>query len=142
MKLLTSTGGFQKSYFYLDTSFDYFHYIPDSREGEILLQLLCSKELMAQLQELLLSDLQPPCPNYGLEHDAVSGNVPVLLAFDFDLLRLSRFHTALSLHELCGNLICFDFQKEVLQQYFNNTATITSINLETLKGDFYPENHA
>ncbi|MGL5254053.1 MAG: hypothetical protein ACRC9L_03440, partial [Brevinema sp.] len=136
LKLLTSTGGFKKSYFYLDTSFDYFHYAPDSREGEILLQLLCSKKLITELQELLLSDLQPPCPDYGLDHDAVSGDNPVLLAFDFDLLRLSRFYTALSFHGLYGNLVCFDFQKEVLQQYFKSLATITTIDLEKFERRF------
>lgn len=128
LKPLTSTGGFQKSYFYLDTSFDYFHYIPDSKEGEVLLKLLCSPQIMAELRELLLSDLQPPCSNLGQEHDAVSDDLPVLLTYDFDLLRLSRYHTALSFRSLYGNLICFDFQKEVLQHYFKDSVTITTID--------------
>lgn len=136
LKLLTSTGCFQKSYFYLDTSFDYFHYIPDSREGELMLQLLCSPELTHELRRLLLSDLQPCCSDYGLEHDAVSDDMPVLLAYDFDLLRLSRFHTALSLHGMYGNLICFDFQKEVLRNYFKDTVTITTIDLEKFERRF------
>ena len=42
LKLLNSTGGFQKSYFYLDASFDYFHFIPASPAGETTLRLLCS----------------------------------------------------------------------------------------------------
>ena len=136
LKLLRSTGGFQKSYFYLDTSFDYFHYVPDSREGELMLKLLCSPELMAKLRELLLSDLQPPCPDYGLEHDAVSDGLPVLLVYDFDLQCISRFHTALSLHGLQGNLICFDFQRDALQTYFQNMATTTTIDLQKFERRF------
>lgn len=136
LKLLTSTGGFQKSYFYLDTSFDYFHYVPDSKEGEVLLKLLCSPQLMTELRGLLLSDLQPPSTDFGLEHDAVSDDLPVLLAYDFDLLRLSHYHTALSLHSLYGNLICFDFQKEVLQHYFKDSVTITTIDLEKFERRF------
>lgn len=135
-KLLTSTGGFQKSYFYLDTSFDYFHYLPASSAGKTLLQLLCSPGLMAALRQLLLSDLQPPCPDYGLEHDATADGIPVLLAFDFDMLRLSRFHTALSFHGLSGHIICFDFQKTVLQQYFGAAVTIETIDLEKFEGRF------
>lgn len=96
LKLMESTGGFQKSCFYLDNSFDYFHYIPDDAAGETMLRLLCSPALQKALRDLLLSDLQAPCPDYGLEHDAVSDGLPVLLAFDFDMLRLSRFHTALN----------------------------------------------
>lgn len=129
LKLMESTGGFQKSYFYLDSSFDFFHYVPDDAAGETTLRLLCSPALQKALRSLLLSDLQPPCPDYGLEHDAVSEGMPVLLAFDFDMLRLSRFRTALSFHGLAGNLVCFDFQKPVLQQYFGDAAAIETIDL-------------
>lgn len=136
LKLMESTGGFQKSYFYLDSSFDYFHYIPDDSAGVTMLKLLCSPALLKGLRSLLLSDLQPPCPDYGLEHDAVSEGMPVLLAFDFDMLRLSRFRTALSFHGLTGNLVCFDFQKPVLQQYFGEAATIETIDLKKFEGRF------
>ncbi len=129
LKLMESTGGFQKSYFCLDSSFDYFHYVPDDAAGETTLRLLCSPALLKGLKNLLLSDLQPPCLDYGLEHDAISEGMPVLLAFDFDMLRLSRFRTALSFHGLTGNLVCFDFQKPVLQQYFGDAASIETIDL-------------
>ena len=136
LKLMESTGGFQKSYFYLDSSFDYFHYIPDDAAGVTMLRLLCSPALQKALRDLLLSDLQAPCPDYGLEHDAVSDGLPVLLAFDFDMLRLSRFRTALSFHGLAGTLICFDFQKPVLQQYFGEAVAIDTIDLEKFEGRF------
>lgn len=77
-----------------------------------------------------------PCPDYGLEHDAVSDGMPVLLAFDFDILRLSRFRTALSFHGLTGSLICFDFQKPTLQQYFGDAAIIDTIDLKKFEGRF------
>ncbi len=136
LKLMESTGGFQKSYFYLDSSFDYFHYIPDDAAGITMIRLLCSPALLKALRELLLSDLQAPCPDYGLEHDAVSDGLPVLLAFDLDMLRLSRFRTALSFHGLTGSLICFDFQKPMLQQYFGEAVTIDTIDLEKFEGRF------
>jgi hypothetical protein len=136
LKLMESTGGVQKSYFYLDSSFDYFHYIPDDAAGDTMLKLLCSPALLKGLRSLLLSDLQPPCPDYGLEHDAVSDGMPVLLAFDFDMLRISRFRTALSFHGLTGNLVCFDFQKPVLQQYFREAAAIETIDLKKFEGRF------
>lgn len=136
IKLLTSKGGYQKSYFYLDSSFDYFHYIPASPAGETMLRLLCSPQLMLSLKKLLLSDLQPPCPDYGLEHDATNDGIPVLLAFDFDMLRISRFRTALSFHGMYGNLICFDFQSHALQQYFEDTVTIETIDLNKFEGRF------
>ena len=135
-KLMESTGGFHKSYFYLDSSFDYFHYIPSDSAGVTILRLLCSPALRKALRELLLSDLHPPCSDYGLEHDAISDGLPVLLVFDFDMLRLYRFRTALSFHGLTGRLICFDFQEAVLQQYFGNTATTETIDLKKFEGRF------
>lgn len=130
LKLLTSTGGFQKSYFHLDSSFEYFHYVPTSPEGQTLLKILCSHAIQKTLSELLLSDQLPPNPDYAMEHDAVWNNRPVLLAYDFDMLRISRFHTALSFHGFQGHLICFDFQKEVLQQYFKDAVSIETIDLK------------
>lgn len=129
LKLMESTGGFQKSYFYLDSSFAHFHYIPEGAQGEAMLRLLCSPTTQTALRNLLLSDLQPPRSGHGLEHDAVSEGRPVLLAFDFDMLRLSRFRTALSFHGLSGNLICFDYQEPVLRQYFGDAAAIETIDL-------------
>lgn len=135
LKLLTSTGGYHKSYFYLDGSFDYFHYIPVS-VCETMLRLLCSPRLTNALRELLLSDMQPPRPDYGFEHDAISNGLPTLLSFDFDMLRLSRFKTALSFHSLNGVLICFDFQKDTLQQYFGDCVYIETIDLQKFERRF------
>lgn len=129
LKLMESTGGFQKSYFYLDTSFTHFHYIPEGAPGETLLRLLCSPTTQEALRSLLLTDLQPPWPGHRLEHDAVSDGRPVLLAFDFDMMRLSRFRTALAFHGLAGILVCFDFQEPVLRQYFGGAAAIETIDL-------------
>lgn len=136
LKLMESTGGFQKSYFYLDSSFDYFHYIPDDAAGITMIRLLCSPALQKALRNLLLSDLQPPCSDYGLEHDALWDGCPVLLAYDFDMLRISRFRTALSLHGIMGHLICYDFQKAVLEQYFRETVSIETIDLKKFEGRF------
>ena len=136
LKLMESTGGFRKSYFYLDSSFDFFHYIPDDSTGETMIRLLCSPALQKALNGLLLSDLQPPCSDYGLEHDALRDGYPVLLAYNFDMLRLSRFRTALSLRGITGHLICFDFQKTVLGQYFRETASIETIDLKKFERRF------
>lgn len=56
-RLFTSTGGYKKSLFMLDTSFEHFHYLPNTPEGEVLLKLLVHPEIMEKLDNLLLSDL-------------------------------------------------------------------------------------
>jgi len=52
------------------------------------------------------------------------------------MLRISRFRTALSLHDITGHLICFDFQKAVLKQYFRETVSIETIDLKKFEGRF------
>jgi len=99
-----------------------------------MIRLLCFPALVKGLKNLLLSDLHPPCSDYGLEHDALRDGYPVLLSYDFDMLRLSRFRTALSLRGMTGHLICFDFQKAVLKQYFRETVSIETIDLKKFEG--------
>lgn len=135
--LMESNGGYQKSYFYLDGSFDYMHFLPVSMEGITLLKLLCSPALQSTLDSLLRSDLEPANPDLGLIHDAIKGTTPVLLSYNFDMLRLSRFKTALSFHGITGHLICFDFQKDTLHSYFGNLATIETIDLAKFERRFF-----
>lgn len=137
IRMMTSTGGLRHSLFTLDTSFDYFHFIPDSHAGETLLKLLCYPSLSRQLSALLLSDLEPPDTSMGLEHDGIKEGRPVLLAYDFNMLRLSRFRTSLALHRLNGHLICFDFQKEVLHSYFRDMVIIAAIDLTKFERRFF-----
>ena len=106
-------------------------------EGITLLKLLCSPALQSTLDSLLRSDLEPANPDLGLIHDAIKGTTPVLLSYNFDMLRLSRFKTALSFHEITGHLICFDFQKDTLQSYFGDLATIETIDLAKFERRFF-----
>ena len=101
-----------------------------------MLKLLSNHALQSALDTLLLSDLAPANPDLGLTHDAVKGVSPVLLSYNFDMLRISRFKTALSFHGITGHLICFDFQKEVLQSYFGNLATLETIDLAKFERRF------
>lgn len=71
-RLLTSTGGHKKAFFSLDTSYEHFHYVPNTPEGELLLKVLCSPLLQKRLNQLLRSDLLPPDRQLAIEHDALT----------------------------------------------------------------------
>lgn len=133
IKLMRSTGGYKKSFFCLDASFDGYHFIPAAKEGEVMLRILCNPELKKELESLLVSDLLPVDRTLGLEHDAVSEGLPVLLCHDFEMLRITRFCTSLSLHGLKGKIICFDFQKAVLEEFLGGAVMIETIDLEKFK---------
>ena len=129
-QLLTSTGGYRRSLFMIDTSFEHFHYLPNTPEGETLLKLLVRPRLMKQLDQLLLSDLGPRQPDLPIEHDGVdaSGN-PAVLAYSFDMQQINRFNTGLNVYGKKGVLICFDFQIPCLKRYLTSDIRFSSIDL-------------
>lgn len=137
--LMRSTGGYHKCCFALDTSYDYFHFVPDTPAGEALLKLLAAPQLLAKLDGLLGSDLQPPDREaFPFEHDAVQEQgIPVLFAYDFDMLEICRFITALRMHQLTGQILCFDFQKATILEYAGDAVSVSTIDLEKFKRRFF-----
>lgn len=139
-QLLTSNGGYKKSLFMADTSFEYFHFIPNTPEGEAVLKLLVQPNLTKQLHQLLLSDLAPRRENIPIEHDAVdSAGNPVILAYDFDIHRINRFNTGLNVYGKSGTIICFDFQLPCLEKYLTADIRFSSIDLIKFRRRFLHE---
>ena len=139
-QLLTSTGGYKKSLFVADTSYEHFHYLPNTPEGETLLKLLVRPRLLKQLDQLLLSDLGPRQPDLPIEHDGVdaSGN-PAVLAYSFDLHQINRFNTGLNVYGRKGVMICFDFQIPCLERYLTADIHFSSIDLSKFRKGFLHE---
>ena len=137
--LMRSTGGYHKCCFALDTSYDYFHFVPDTPAGEALIKLLSSPPLLEKLAGLLGADLQPPDREaFPFEHDAVQEpGIPVLFAYDFDMLEICRFITALRMHQLTGQILCFDFQKAAILEYAGDAVSASTIDLEKFKRRFF-----
>ena len=132
--LLTNTGGHKHRLFRLGETFERFYFVPNTSEGEAQLQILCSVKARHQLRELLLSDLNNENATLPMEHDAIDHNgQPVLLAYEFDMERLRRFRNALELFGHSGLVYCFDFQREVLAEYFGRLARLQTISLEKVK---------
>lgn len=131
--LMTSTGGYKRSLFMLDTTYEHFYYVPNNEEGSILIRILGSPALQTQLNLLLLSDMFPK-ENETFEHDTLNTKgEPVLLAYDFDMMRINKFNAALSIFEKKGTLICFDFQKPVLQSVLNSNVSYSSIDFHKFR---------
>lgn len=141
LRLLSSTGGYKKSLFMLDTSFEHFHYLPNAPEGEALLQLLTSPIQMARLNHLLLSDMLPGKEDFPIEHDAFDKNgKPVLLAYDFDMQRITRFNAGLHAYGKSGGLVCFDFQLPCLKEFLTADIYLSSIDLLKYQRRFLQSN--
>ena len=136
-ELLTDQGG--KNYFVLDGSYERVCFLTNDHHGEVLLRLLCDKELDNDLRELLLLDLEPRQLSETVENDAMTPDgAPVLLAYDCDLPRIRRFDTALRLQDRYGILICFDHQAEVLRRYCGDRAVVQAIDFAAFERRFLP----
>lgn len=124
----------------LDTTYEHFHYVPNTPEGEILLKLLCSTKLQHKLNQLLSSDLLPSNSQLTIEHDALTAaGDAVLFAYDFDMVRINKFNTALKLFGYHGVLIAFDFQMPVLKEYLGTRLQYSSIDFHKFKRGFFHE---
>lgn len=131
-ELLTSTGGYKRNGFQLRDTFPRFYYCPNTAQGVLQLRCTLRPDVMADLRALLLSDLMPPAPDTVMEQDAVDAQGrPVLLALDFDMARIKRYHDACEMFGIQGHLFCFDFQTAVLERYMAHThAVVESVSLE------------
>lgn len=137
-KLLTSTGGYKRSQFILDTSFQHFHFLPSNQYGETLLKVLTDPTIINRLNTLLLSDLDKHKYDLPIEYDALTPDgIPTILAYDFDMHRINQFNAGLSIHGLTGNLICFDFQIPVLKQYMSADVQYSSIDFSKFRKGFF-----
>lgn len=137
-QLLTSTGGARRSYFVLDGNYDSFLFITNDYSGEMLLRLLCDPEKTDKLNQMLMGGFYPADSAMLIENDAVDEDRnPVLFAYFCDMPRILRFSAALNLQNKPGTLICFDFQKEVLQRFCSNRIQIQTIDFQKFERRFF-----
>jgi hypothetical protein len=138
-QLITSTGGLRKRDFMLDNTYDYFLYLPNDRNGEIVLRLLCDTEKTEELNSILSQGLNEHNPGMFTVNDAIDENGdPVLFAYDCDMHRIFKFNSGLTIHDRKGTIICFDFQADVLKRYCCENVIFQIIDTEKFERRFFP----
>ena len=90
------------------------------------------------MEDILLADLYEGNESSALENDAFDeAGDPVLLGYTLDLPRIKRFNTALNLQGRSGTLICFDYQKEILQRYCCSKVRFQTIDFPKWERSFF-----
>jgi len=118
-----------QNHFLLDGSYPHFYFLTLDHFGEVGAFQLCQPDIQEQLNEILSENLLPPSPAMPIEHDALEKDgSPVLFSYLCDLPRLHRFRCALTLRNLTGSILCFDYQAEALREAFGAQVNITSID--------------
>ena len=135
-EILTGDGG--KQHFLLDGNYDNFYYLTNDFKGERILATLGNPPLDEKLKSILMSDLFPKDNGLTIEHDAFEqDDTPVLFGFYCDLPRIKRFNTALSLQEKSGVIICFDFQRQALENFCCEHITFKTISFDKWERSFF-----
>lgn len=138
-QILSSADSSERCFFLLDGNYEHFYYLTNDRRGEVMLKLLCDTDRRGELDRILFQGLNAGEPYGIIEKDAVDGNgVPVLFGYLPDIPRIHRFCNALQMQGRHGTLICFDFQREVLERCYGGLVTFEAINFEKFERRFYP----
>lgn len=125
--------------FFLHGPFTRFCYIPLGMYGSYLLRLLADREKYQQLKAILTEDLYDADVEDVIENDGYNKDgKPVLVAVDFDMRRLLRFHLQLRYAGRQGEVICFDFQGEVMKEYCGESAKVSTVDFEVFQENFFP----
>lgn len=124
----------------LNSVFERFCFVPMNSAGTFLLRLLGDAEKYNYLMAVLSEDLDGVKEDDRIEHYGYNAEgEPVLICIDFDLKRLLQFLTQLRYLEKCGEIICFDFQKEVIESFCDERTKISPVDFETFRESFFPE---
>ena len=123
-----------------EDSYEHFYFLTNDSKGERLLQLFCNRSLCEQLNDILMTDLEEQDSTSSIENDAITEDgIPVLFAHTFGLPRIKRFKRGLDIRGAQGMIICFDYQKEVLERYFCEQVRFQTINFEKWEKEFFDQ---
>ncbi|MDO4755991.1 MAG: hypothetical protein Q4A54_06580 [Parabacteroides sp.] len=121
-------------------SFEKVCYVPLDENGVFLLKILGRKDLYQYLFSLLLEDTTEKKETEYFIHDGFNQeNNPILICIDCDLKRLIQFRTQMLYAGRNYEIICFDFQKEVIKEYCGEETKISTVDSGKIKKSFFSD---
>ena len=138
-RILTESDSRSRCFFLLDGNYEHFYYLTNDRRGEVLLRLLCDRSRRAELDRILMQGLCEGDAGFTVENDAMDEDGgPVLFGYFLDIPHINRFCTALQIQDRKGTLVCFDFQREVLERFCGGWVEFSTISFEKFERRFFP----
>ena len=123
-----------------NTGFQRFCYIPLDEKGQLQLKIMQAEELYEYLKKLLSEDLSKPS-HASIINDGMNQNGNyTLICIDMDLKRLIQFIQQLRFLNRKGEVICFDFQAEVIEDLCGDYVKLSTVNSDVIN-KLYEENH-
>lgn len=124
----------------MNTTYERLCFIPLDDRGMTLLEMLRETDIYDDLYYVLTQDYKKRTEEDPLEHDGYNADgQPVLVCVDCDLKRLVQFINRLEFLGRTGEVICFDFQKEVLEEYCGKEAKVAAVDFKAFREGFMCE---
>lgn len=114
--------------------FQSMYWIPNTTQGEAMVKLLCREDVFSGLHQALEENFFPPPASSALDIDALDDNgEPVLFACTFDAVRLNRFILSLEYDRCHGSVVCFDFQKKLMEEFCGRCISVKAVELNGVR---------
>ena len=129
-RMLLSNGGTKNQLFKVDNTFNEFYYVPEDKNGDFMISILVNKEIRNQIDKELvemfgITECLMPYACTGMDRKGQ----PVLFAYDLNMVNLRKFKSGLEMFEERGLVVCFEFQRMVMEEYFGDLANIMIIEV-------------
>ena len=123
--------------FRFDKIYQHVHFVPLSDNGIRLLKLICHPAVKKKLLDLLFESDSISNGRGTFEYDAYVYGKYILSHLDGDIARLIRFKEALLFNHCEGEVLCFDFQKDYVNAYFEGLAKVRTIEMSLVEAELY-----
>jgi len=116
-RMLLSDGGTRKQLFKVDDTFNEFYYVPEDKNGDFMISILVNKEIRNEIDKELIdmfeiTECLRPYVCMGMDREGK----PVLFAYGLNMVNLRKFKCGLEMFEGKGIVVCFEFQRKVLEE--------------------------
>ena len=124
----------------MNSPFKRFCFVPLTEYGSYQLRILEDIEMEDYLISVLTEDLKPVSEDAPIECNGYNDKAePVLICTDMDLKRLARFIVQLQYNDSHGEVICFDYQREAIEDFCEGKASITEVDFAAIKEALFDE---
>jgi hypothetical protein len=113
----------------LISSYRTLYFVTNDKYGETQIRLMCDTSRLSSWNASMRTGILPRNPQSCIENDAMTEDgLPVLFCCSLNIPHLLRFHTGLQIHKRAGVVLCFDFQHEILKEFFGDLATFKVVS--------------
>lgn len=137
LRTLASLDGTERADMRFDRIYQHIHFIPMNSFGVRLLRILTVPDWHEKLMQLLFDEEDRSYNQGTFEYDAVENGICMFSFLDSDIVRLSRFRSAVS--DRAYEILCFLDQVSFLRKYLGNQAALRVIELDLVEAGISDE---